>query len=948
MFTVLNCIFIEHDLRLVVLAALLCFGSCGVAMMLMHRASVSRKIGRWIWLASAGMAAGFGIWGTHFVAMLAYDPGVVFGYEIDGTLLSLLISVATTCLAVTVASVLPGRTGWAGAGFLFGAGVSSMHFIGMSAIEFPGTLLWDRRFVAAAIVLAIALSVPAFHLSSKSRDTRPRVLPSALVLMLGIVVMHFTAMAAIDVRPGPVTLNPTSLLSPALMVAAIATVSLSLLFVGIAAALFAIWAESAAARSENNFRLLVQGVTDYAIYMLDLEGRVANWNAGAERAKGYRAEEIVGQDFGQFYSDEDRTLGLPGKALETARSKGKFEAEGWRYRKDGSRFWASVVIDPIFDETGRQIGYAKITKDRSEQRAAAEALAVTSRNLQHALEHMANGLCLYDASETLVLHNPRVREIFDVDPDLELVGKTFRELCTVRCGSDPQAAEELYRMHRDLFTKPGGGEHVRTIENGRTIRTIHSPAGGGAFVMTVEDISERVRTQEQISHLARHDTLTGLPNRREFVERLEAAMELAERRDTKVAVICIDLDNFKEINDTFGHGIGDKVLCEISSRIVKDCGADEYVARLGGDEFVAFKSYTDQAELDGFLARVHASLTEKIALDHGDLVPGASIGVAIYPNDAGDRGKLLSNADMAMYRSKESIGEKISYYEASMDEAARERRAMARDVWTALETGQFHLAYQVQRAVRTDEVTGYEVLLRWKHPVHGMIPPSTFIPVAEECGAISALGDWVLEEACREAATWPIEHKIAVNLSPLQLGNVAFVEKVHTTLMKTGLPASRLELEVTESAIIGDKARALHILRQIKAMGVAIAIDDFGTGYSSLETLRSFPFDKIKLDRSFVSDLDTRQSKAFVRAIVALGKSLGVSILAEGVETRDQLEVLMSEGCDEVQGFLFGRPGTREQVLASAAAPLADQASDMATSRNRVPSRMRRSSNRST
>jgi len=271
---------------------------------------------------------------------------------------------------------------------------------------------------------------------------------------------------------------------------------------------------------------------------------------------------------------------------------------------------------------------------------------------------------------------------------------------------------------------------------------------------------------------------------------------------------------------------------------------------------------------------------------------------------------------MAVYRSKASSGEKITFYQVGMDEAARNRRGMGRDIWMALEKKQFFLTYQVQRSVQDGSVTGYEVLLRWMHPEKGLISPAEFIPVAEECGAISAIGDWVLEHACREAATWPIPSKIAVNLSPLQLNNVILIEKVRDILFRTGLPPSRLELEVTESAIIADKARALHILRHLKEMGVTIAIDDFGTGYSSLETLRSFPFDKIKLDRSFVTEIDTRQSKAFVRAIIALGKSLDVAILAEGVETEDQLAVLHLEGCDEVQGFLFGRPETMEQMSA--------------------------------
>ena len=269
--------------------------------------------------------------------------------------------------------------------------------------------------------------------------------------------------------------------------------------------------------------------------------------------------------------------------------------------------------------------------------------------------------------------------------------------------------------------------------------------------------------------------------------------------------------------------------------------------------------------------------------------------------------RTISNADMAMYRAKENFEETVCFYEAAMDEAERARRLLAMDIWAGIKEGQFFLNYQVQRAAGANHITGYEVLLRWNHPTRGLVPPSEFIPVAEECGAISALGEWVLEKACEDAAKWPIKEKIAVNLSPLQLTNIQLVDKVRDVLVSTGLSPDLLELEVTESAIIGDKQRALHILRQIRSMGVTIAIDDFGTGYSSLETLRSFPFDKIKLDRSFVIDLDTnKQSKAFVRAILALGKSLEIPVLAEGVETELQMATLTEEGCDQFQGYFFG------------------------------------------
>lgn len=917
MYRVLTCITFEHDLRLVGLAALLCFVSCYAAMMLLQRARRAAGWPRVIWFVSAGMAGGFGIWATHFSAMIAYDPGVVFGYGLWLTMLSLLIAIVTTMAAIGCATYVAGRSGVLMAGILFGLGVSSMHFVGMTAVEFPGSLAWDRTMVAAAIAMAILFAIPAFHASLAIQRRRPATLVSAGLLGLGIVVMHFTGMAAISIVPDADGIDATNLMSPAVMVVIIVTVAFALLFCGLTAATFAARSENATADSDNKFRLLVQGVTDYAIYMLDLDGRVANWNAGAERAKGYTASEIVGRDFACFYSPEDQAKGLPQLALETARTKGKFEAEGWRYRKDGTAFWAFVVIDPIYNERQELIGFAKITRDRTERMESERRLSETSQNLALAMNNMANALCLYDSSERLVLHNDLVRDIFGIPEEVVLIGRTFRELCEARYEHEIEAggdAESFYQAHRRLFTSATGGEDIRTIANGKVVRTIHRPTGDGSWVTTTEDITERVKSENQIAHLARHDSLTGLPNRRQFVEQLDGAILAADANGQKIAVICIDLDGFKEINDTFGHSVGDTVLCTLSQRMMETSRGDEIIGRFGGDEFVAAKTFRLDSELQDFIGRLAKALEGHIQLDHTELQPGASLGIAVYPMDASDRERLLSNADMAMYRSKDSLDEKISFYEASMDEAARERRAMARDIWTALEENQFFLNYQVQRSAKDQAITGYEVLLRWRHPVHGLISPVTFIPIAEECGAITALGDWVLEQACRQAAEWQLSHKIAVNLSPLQLMNIALVERVRTVLLETGLSPSRLELEVTESAIIGDKTRALHILRQIKDMGVTIAIDDFGTGYSSLETLRSFPFDKIKLDRSFVSELDSRQSKAFVRAIVALGKSLDVAVLAEGVETDDQLRILLAEGCDEVQGFLFGRPSTLENI----------------------------------
>jgi diguanylate cyclase (GGDEF)-like protein/PAS domain S-box-containing protein len=928
MLRILTCITVEHDLRLVLLAALICFLSCYVAVTLMQRAQVSEGKARILWLGAAGTSSGFGIWATHFIAMLAYDPGVVMGFDMQPTLLSLAVAIVVTTIGLAVASYVSGRGAVVAGGLLLGAGITSMHYIGMSALELPGRIVWDNTYVAASVVCAGLFGALALDVCMRPQlGARGRAL-STVLMALGVVSLHFTAMAAVTIEPGLMPVSDDTLISASLMVPLIAIVAFSLLFGGLTAAVFARQSELAASESTRQFAMLVQGVKDYAIYMLDPEGRVANWNEGAERNKGYKAHEIVGRHFSQFYSEEDRAAGLPARALELARAEGKYESEGWRYKKDGGRFWAHVVIDPIHDTSGVLVGYAKITKDVTKEKADADRLAAVTKNLDLALENMSQGLCLFDKNERLLIANKRYSEIFGFPEGHIQPGMTLCEIVdqgVIHLFADPdvrqQKARDVYARRRAAILANDGGAIVEKLPNGTSVQLRYRTLPDGAWVATYEDISERLRSEEQISFLARHDSLTGLPNRANFNSRLEADLDFARRSGGKVAAIGIDLDKFKEINDTRGHAAGDEVLTTLSKRMQACLEADETVARFGGDEFAAAKRFSDVADLTDFIQRLETCLNAEIRIDGYDIKPGASLGVAIYPQDADTVEALINNADLAMYRAKDALTQTVCFYEVSMDEAARSRRLIANDLWQAVERKELQLHYQVQKAVTSGETIGYEVLLRWHHPLRGTIPPSEFIPIAEECGAILPIGEWVLRAACREAATWGNDHKIAVNLSPIQLGNADVADLVHRVLLETGLSPRRLELEITESTIIADKERALQTLRRIKAFGVTIAIDDFGTGYSSLETLRAFPFDKIKLDRSFMSEVEASpEAKAIIRAILALGQTLRVPVLAEGVETSTQLAILLDEGCDEAQGYFLGRPMPVENIRTSAEA----------------------------
>lgn len=428
-----------------------------------------------------------------------------------------------------------------------------------------------------------------------------------------------------------------------------------------------------------------------------------------------------------------------------------------------------------------------------------------------------------------------------------------------------------------------------------------------------DELRERQALEARNAHLARHDALTGLPNRTAFNEHLEDAIDRARRTQGTVAVVGIDLNRFKAINDRHGHAMGDEVLIAVSRRLADLTEFDEAVARFGGDEFAAFKLYKTREDLQAFLDRLQASIAEPIQCEGLELSVGASIGVAIFPDDGDRREMVMNNADLAMYRAKSTRKDVACFYVPNMDETVRERRALAADLRRAMEQDQLAVHYQVQKSVESGAPTGYEALLRWTHPTRGIIPPSQFIAVAEESGLISELGDWVLERACREAAGWPDDLKVAVNIAPLQLANPELPKRVQEILMATGLSPRRLELEIPEATIIADKGHALHMLRRLKAIGVAVAIEDFGTGYSSLDMLNAFPFDKIKIDGAFLVDADRRpQSMTVIRAILALGRNLRVPVLAEGVETESQLALLQAEGCEQAQGYLLGRPGPRD------------------------------------
>nr|WP_306424687.1 EAL domain-containing protein [Methylobacterium persicinum] len=431
------------------------------------------------------------------------------------------------------------------------------------------------------------------------------------------------------------------------------------------------------------------------------------------------------------------------------------------------------------------------------------------------------------------------------------------------------------------------------------------------------DVTESRRSAARIAHMAHHDALTGLPNRLRFAERLTEALDRHRRGHGSFFLLCLDLDKFKIINDTLGHPVGDALLCEAATRLGGCFREEDCVARLGGDEFAVLVARPARHELIHALAdRIIGEMGRCFSISGHDCHIGTSIGVACMGQDGEDPDTLLRNADLALYRAKSMGGNTFSCFKPEMDAWVQARRKRENDLREALVRGEFALAYQPQIDSATDKICGFEALLRWHHPADGLVPPTDFIPLAEETGLINPIGAWVLRQACNEAAGWPGALRIAVNLSPIQFRTRDLVGSVQSALMASGLPPERLELEITEGVLLADNEANLATLHELRALGVRIAMDDFGTGYSSLSYLRSFPFDKIKIDRSFVSQVgESLHCTAIVRAVTGLAASLGIVTTAEGVETAAQLAHLRAEGCNEVQGFLFSRPVEASQVL---------------------------------
>jgi diguanylate cyclase (GGDEF)-like protein len=532
--------------------------------------------------------------------------------------------------------------------------------------------------------------------------------------------------------------------------------------------------------------------------------------------------------------------------------------------------------------------------------------------IDEALNNISQGLVMFDSSARLIVCNKRFIELYGLSPEIIRPGCTFREVLDQRVAVGSLFAHDVDQYIDDVLAGVRRGvEFTKTVtlRDGRIIHNVNHPMADGGWVATLEDITEETRAEERIVHVAHHDALTGLPNRILFAEQLEQALKRVRRGD-RLAVLYVDLDHLKRVNDTLGHPIGDKLLKGIADRL-RGCIRDiDTVARLSGDEFAVIQSSIDgPADAAALAIRIREAIRTPADLNGHQVVVDSSIGISIAPDDGTELDALLKTADMALYEAKNNGRGSYCFFESEMNERMQVRGKLEQDLRRALANGEFELFYQPIVSLQSNKISTFEALLRWHHPKRGMVSPAQFIPVAEEIGLIIQLGEWVLRTACAEVATWPSEINVSVNVSPLQLTNKNLVNVVVNAIASAGIPANRLEIEITESVFFEKTFANISTLKQLHELGVRFAMDDFGIGYSSLGYLLSFPFSKIKIDRSFIAGLsDKKESRAIVRAVANLARDLNIGVTAEGVETDQQLEQVRILGCTEMQGYLFSRP----------------------------------------
>ncbi len=904
----------QHDVRLVLLAIAMAAACSFVTFTVFSHLLARNSLHNRGWLLLTVLCLATGIWASHVIMALALlADGRSYNPLLGG--LSFLAAAATSATGIVIAK-RDGRAMAAAGGATIGLGIALTHFLGMSGFGFAGVPEWSPALAAFAATAGAALCAAAFLAFREYLGTKA-LLFGAPLLAASIAITLLTAQAAFSLTPHAPAVPGGDQIDVLIFTLAIAAITALLLTAGFVAALL----DGRAMRATfSRLDELVDAVFDGVVIAHD--GKIVDINARVIELSGRRQQDLAGRDvFGDLMSPKRRSA-APGATVNFESSL--VTAAGPTIpvqvlRRPLHSFARANEVYVLRDLRERREGANRITELTDEIRQYQQDLRRRNFLLEGMLNNVSEGWCMFDADQCVTISNERYAALYGLSPEVIKPGTHLRDIIQMRIdkGLYTGASPTAYLEER-LAPIERASETLHELTDGRLISINRRPMPGGGWVTIHKDVTEQRRMEAENQHLAGHDSRTDLPNRELLSQQLSDALIAAARNKRRLVVLIVNLDNFREVNNSLGHAAGDALLAAVAERLREHTRKSTILGRFGDDEFVLVEA-VDQPGRDAaaLAGRIQQQLRAPFNLNGTPVTIETTMGIAISPGDGTDADTILKSADLALYRAKKEVRGSYLFFEPTMERQLKDQLSLEHDLREALLNGEFELHYQPIVNLQRNAISGFEALLRWNHPARGLVSPAVFLETAEKISVISAIDEWTLRQACSEASQWPDPLKVAINISPARFQSRDFVRGVISALASTGLNAQRLEIEISETIIAEDKERALATLRQLSDIGVQITLDDFGTGFASLNYLREFPIQRIKIDRSFMSNLSRQpDSQVIVRTLARLGAGLGIATTAEGVETQEQFELVRSEGYTEMQGYYFSPPKRAQEIQA--------------------------------